>query len=988
MKCPICKKTIPDNTLKCPYCKTRTGLICKNCHTVNTIFDIVCRKCGEEILKLCPECSCVNFPNAKKCRNCGFTFNEPVKVRAVTPETINPLEFPAKFVSQKIAKNMLERGLVSNKKIFSLSGARGLGKSVVVSQVMADLKESEFIWFYGKCTPITQLTPGGLIQDILLNLFNLPNFCLNSLKFKKDATRFFQNEFPYLSYSEVLDFLNFLYPAKFGVFEDLMINKNKTFDFLNKIFDNIVYNSKFVFVIDNFDNIDGFSYEFLNSFIRKDNVWDNLKLLLIYNEAKPAKGFFNFQDATKSVYLDVSLAPFEPEEMIEFVQRKKSEVENFPKLNDTENRAMFVNCKGNPAYLEQALALKLDCVTAGVDFVPPRSYQDLIAARLNILKDAHKTAYVTLIASAVLGDKINLNLIKQIFEFTDNQFEEIIEYLEKLNFVSPLNDIFYRFKDLLLWETIMKAAKADARFADINTKICNSLGNFTLNSNAIFGVMAQNLKHPQLALDIWTRNTRLAAYIGDANLYAISQKQCLAVINELDDSETLKIRYNICERLGKLLADYNPSEAMDYLPDAIDNAQKAGDVPKEIELLGYMASCCLKTGNYFGNVECVDAVLQKTNPEMDLEIAMVKCEELPALLAIGNCGQIVNMVDNEIMPVFDKYLGKTYTKFNIPLDLVFESWLKTYLILTNALIMQGNDRSFEILTILFDVIERNSVSDENFVGKCKLALAFANTMKGDFNSSEKLLEEILKEYKLSMDNEAVLRWNLINIINNFFRKNYDGLQEDLFQIVTFANNNDDNFTKNILKSLLGKIFKDNSQTRQALEIYNDQITYFSKEKMALGALLNWYLIADATLITDGPYAAQEIAMQALEVAENPKIDNFFFAILLKMVIAKAAITLSDLGTAKMYIETAIETAKMYNMNDLLSRLYLMYGKYFQEAGLVESDRQPDYLNSAVRMYSKATELVKLTRNNSVHIEIEKAKNVLKSFCQLNGIKLG
>ena len=76
------------------------------------------------------------------------------------------------------------------------------------------------------------------------------------------------------------------------------------------------------------------------------------------------------------------------------------------------------------------------------------------------------------------------------------------------------------------------------------------------------------------------------------------------------------------------------------------------------------------------------------------------------------------------------------------------------------------------------------------------------------------------------------------------------------------------------------------------------------------------------------------------------------------------------------------------MNDLLSRLYLMYGKYFQEAGLVESDMQGEYLNGAVRMYSKATELVKLTRNNTVHIEIEKAKNVLKSFCQLNGIKLG
>ena len=47
MKCPVCKNIIPDNSLRCPHCKTRTGLICKHCHTVNTIFDVACKKCGE-----------------------------------------------------------------------------------------------------------------------------------------------------------------------------------------------------------------------------------------------------------------------------------------------------------------------------------------------------------------------------------------------------------------------------------------------------------------------------------------------------------------------------------------------------------------------------------------------------------------------------------------------------------------------------------------------------------------------------------------------------------------------------------------------------------------------------------------------------------------------------------------------------------------------------------------------------------------------------
>lgn len=991
MKCPICKKTIPDNTLKCPYCKTRTGLICKNCHAVNSIYDIVCRKCGEEILRLCPECNSVNQLNAKKCRKCGYPFVEQVKVKDVIPEDISGFGYPAKFMTQESAKNILVKGILNHsKKIFSLSGDRGIGKSVVLSHVINALKDKHFVWFYGKCTPITQLTPGGLIQDMMLNLFNLPNFCLNSLKFKKDATKFFQNEFPYLNHAEVNDFLNFLYPSQMGTFEEMQNNKVKTFDLLNKVFDKIISYSKFVIVVDNFENIDGFSYEFLSEFIKKENIQNELNLVLLYNEPKPSKGYFNLNlKNSDDIYLDISISSLTPAQMIELVRDKEENIQGFPYMNDSEKRDIFVASHGNPAFLEQVLSLRFDCQISDFNFKLPETYLDLVNERLRVLKEANKTAYVFLIASAILGDKINLNLLKQIFGFNDTRFSDIIAYLEQSNFIAPLSDIFYQFKDLLLWETIIKTTKNDSEFIDLNTKVCNALGNFTLNSNAIFGIIAQNLKHPKLALDIWTRNTRLASYIGDTNLYAISQKQCLALINELDESATLKTRYNISERLGKLLADFNPKEAMDYLPDAISNAQAIGDTPREIELLGYMAHCCERVGNYFGNVECVDAALSKINKEMDLEIALMKCAKLNSLLYIGNCGQIINMIDNEIMPVFDIYLGKTYTKQNIPFDFLYESWLKTYLILANALILQGNDRAFEILTILFDIIERNNISDKLFICKCKLGLAFANTMKGDFTSSEKMLEEILKIYREnSMDDEAILRWNLINITNNFLRKRYSGLQEDLFQVVTFANNAGDNFTKNMLKSLLGKIFKDNNQTKHAIEIYNDQIAYFSKEKMALGALLTWYLIAEAVLVTEGPYAAQEIASQALEVAQNPKIDNYFFTILLKIIIIKAAMTSSDYETAKMHLDSAIMLARQFNLNDMLSRLFLLYGKYFQEIGLISSPQQQEYLNGSAKMYFKASEYVRGTRNNYVHIEIEKAKNVLKSFCQLNSIKLG
>lgn len=982
MKCPICKKTIPDNALKCPYCKTRTGLICKNCNAVNSIFDHKCKNCGEEILKLCPNCNSVNLPNSIKCRKCGYSFEQ----KNIDE---NKIEYRANQVSQQSAKNAIVKGILSNdKKILSLSGAKGCGKSIVLKSIMQDKLLKNFYWLKGKCTPITQLTPGGVIQDILLNIFNLPNFCINSNDFKKDALDFFRNEFPNLNTPETNNLLNFLYPYKEGNFEDIIKNKNKTFNLLFKIFDNLT-SKKFVIVIDNFDFIDGFSYEFISKFIQRENIWKNLKFLLIYNETKPVKGYFYFPtNKNENIYLDIAIAPLEFKQINTLVEQKAKKIDGFPNFNQAELKKIYEISNGNPSYINHALCLRFDSQLCGNEFQIGLNFGAILELRLSLLSKINPVAYNILLGSAIIGDKINMNLLKEIFELNDKMFREVLIYLKKMDYINVVNEIYCEFSSLLLWETILKTAKNDENYIEINKKIFSHLVDFTLNSTAILGIITQNLKQPEPALEIWSRNTRLASYIGDLNLYAISQKQSLALINEFDETDTLKIRYNISERLGKLLANSNPAEAMEYLPDAISNAQAIGNSPKEIELLSYLTSCCKKTGNYFGEVECVDSVLEKVKPENVLDIALLKTTKLSALLNIGNYGQIINMIDNEIMPILDQYLNRKRSSTDEQLGFIYETWLRTYLILANALVMQGNDRAFEILTILFDIIDRNKIQDELFICKTKLTLAFANTMKGNYTSSEQMLEEVLKLYRENiMDNETILRWNFVNIINHFFKKQYNGIQEDLFQVVTFANNNGDNFTKNILKTLLGKVFQDNNNSKQALEIYNDQIAYFANEKMAFGALLTWYLIADATLETEGPHHALEIAEQALEVAQNPKINNYFFTILLKTVIAKCAITNSDFETAKIHLEGAIILARKFNLKDILSRLYLLYGKYFQELGLIKSPKQTEYLEASSKLYEQSKELIEQTRNRTVYTDLKKAQSVLKSFCQLNGIDL-
>ena len=311
MRCPVCKKIIPENTLKCPYCKTRTGLLCKNCNTINSIYDLKCKKCGKEILKICPHCSSVNFPNAKKCRKCGMPFDN-----IETETKSETLEYIPNLISQKNAVTVLTQGLLSDdKKIFSISGEKGIGKSYVLKETIQKLQNHKFIWMFGKCTPLTQLTPGGMIQDMILNLYNLPNFCISTPDFKKDATRFFQNEFPEMTGLEINNLINFLYSAQYGNFEDLLINKKKTFNMLYKVFDKISQISEFILIADNFDFIDGFSFEFLNNLLKRDNL--NMRFIMLYNDAKPAKGYFYLQD--DNIYLDIGIAPLNNNEMDELM---------------------------------------------------------------------------------------------------------------------------------------------------------------------------------------------------------------------------------------------------------------------------------------------------------------------------------------------------------------------------------------------------------------------------------------------------------------------------------------------------------------------------------------------------------------------------------------------------------------------------------------------------------------------------------------------
>lgn len=1008
MICPKCKKQIPEKALKCTACGVKIATICKQCHAYNLIYNLDCEKCNTPLLKICPECKSVNLPNVPKCRKCKYSFlpeikpSEPVIAEEVreeaeptvqviekeeakkeAPETIS-FNYDTELYSQQRAKEILVNGLLSTtKKVMSVSGPKGIGKSIVLKSAINELKEQGITWLLGECSAITQLSPCGLIQDILLRFFNVANFCSDSLKLKKDSQKFFQTEFPTLTNEEIFNLLNLLYPTNTDYFENILINKEKTIILLKKVFKTIIEKNKTVFVIENFDLIDGFSYEFLHNLLNIDFTTKPL-FLITYDETRPSRGYLYSEKLNDEAYLDISLGNFDRSQMNAFIEQYFQE----EKCPDKIKEKLFKAASGNPAILEQFVTLLSEFKIRNNSFEMtfPATFSEVINMRLDFLKE-NPTAYKLISIAAIQGIKFCPLIINQILKLEENALTEMLILLQKLNLVVQVSEFSYSFKNSLVWVEILDAIKQDDSFASLNENLFSIYSNYILSSNLIMAIIAQNLDQSLSALNIWTDNIKLAAYIGDTNLYAISQKQCLILVDKLEHANNSLITNNIFERLGKLLSKSNPQEAMEYLPNAISNARKLENPIKEIELAGYLASCCISLGDYYGTLECINSTIEKLDYSFDLEIAMLKSRKIDALLNIGNSGEIINLIDNEIMPVFDKYIGTKPHK-TISIKSLYKAWLQTYLDLANALIFQGNNRSFEVLSTLFELFQKNNFEDKLFICKAKLALAFANTIKGDVETSESILGEIIKTYRTDiMDNEAISRWNLINILNNFIHKKYSGIKEELFQVVTFANNINDHFTKNILKTLLGKLFKDEENAKRALDIYSEQITYFAKEKNAIGALLTWYLIAQATLIVEGPEKSLEISQKALEVAQSPKINNYFFIILYNKVIAEAFMAQADYESAKVNIEKAILIARKFELLNLLADLYLLYGKYLQDIALIKTDSQFDYVSSASKMYKKASLIAQGIKNNYLLTKIDKSKTVLNAFCQLNGITL-
>ncbi len=887
-----------------------------------------------------------------------------------------------------------------SKHIIAVNGDEGCGKSAVLKQAVNSLNDSGYICLYGSLTPLLQITSFGFFQDAFLRIMGFPPFIKSSEAFIRDFKKSkFAKIFSCLDSKELSLFLNIFYPHKKDSFENILENKKVIFSIIEKVISSLLVNNNIVIAIDNFELLDGASYDFIVYLIQKGYFNNRLKLLAAYQEKKSIQSYFDLTEIDESIFETILINKFDKEGLIKAVA--KSCGTDIEKLLDSDLIDELISkSNGNAIRMEQEAAFLFDInyITLEDDNIVvkqenkpdinPETFEELIKLRLNVISPITKNL---LFMAAAMGFRFSTAILFLALDIQQEKAQNMLDFLVKELYINYVDNFTCEFKSLTLWKIIYKEAKADSLYKDNSKRLYSVLESLILSSNLQKLISCADALNKNEEFEIWQDTLKLTSQLGDTNLYVIAQKQCLKLLDEITIENPEEIRARIYEETGKLLCEKSPKEAETYIANVLDNYIKDGNVKKVIDLSGYFIKSCYLTGNYFGVSEAVDAVIAAISgcdvSISSLEISLIKTRKLPALLNIGNSEQIINLVKEEILIDIEKALNSEQTDVQYH-NLIIHAALNCMVILAKAYAIQGNREIFNVIEQLREFIAKYNYNIEYYSTQTNILEAFGHTITGDINKSGEVLNNILVQYKnKKMDTELLAQWNLINVINRVLLGETEDLKSDLFELAAFTNNINEHSIKNIVKLILGYILKEEGNKTKALEIFNEEITYFAKEKVAIGAMLSWALIVEITMSMGDYEKALNTASKSLEIAQSPKINNYFFTIYFEKYIADIYLIKQDFTAAKMYLEKALMLSKQFDLRYQLAELYISYGKYMEEFMRFKNEYNEEYVKLTAEMYSKSLLLAKTLNLKILMEKAIKARASFKVFCQLNSITL-
>lgn len=887
-----------------------------------------------------------------------------------------------------------EEGFISG-----ISGADGIGKSTLLHSLRQSLAEEKIIWLVGQCQPFNNIAPFALMQDILKNLISLPIFITDLEAAKKNISDFLENSLATKD-KKIENILNRLLLQESNSSNvDLFANQEEVQESIFSVLNGICAKAKVVLLIEDFELVDKASLDCLRYFANNGLLNQKIQIIITHLPDINIKNQFHSPYLEQKVF-DLNLKPMTDDEMNSVLLNMLNNQDIIPKRL---KNIIFKNAKGLPIYIEQVLWTLLQANAIYVEdnlmkFNPndseltiPASLKDVIKIRLSQFNNSSAEAAEIIVLAGILGIKFMPGLIYPVLENTDEQkFNHLIQSIVSGGIFVGFDNYSVIFKHRLIREVVYQDGLFPEERQTRHGQILKELKKCAAVNGAAMALHAELANLPDEAVNFWNQAAKEAVEVGDNYSYTISQQRILNLIEKIeiaDESYKEDLKLNIYEKLGKINYKVYPEEAIKYLSGAIIEREKRHESVEVIDLAGYLSKSCELTGNYSGVVECADKALAKISKEqMPLEYALLSYSRLESVYNLGRLEEAVISAKNDIIPVIREALSKSKTITILNQEELNYAVIDSELILAKSLAAQGNKECLNLANSIS--LKANELNLIDIEAQAKLVNAFFRTLQGEINSANAVLEYLKGLIpKVKDENKIKLYWGFVNLLSSLLTGNYKAAENIIYSVLALAEECGEYSFQAIIKLFIGKLYKESGNMEQAKMVYQELINYCTEYKLATGALLCWYLMAETHFVETETEKAKSIAEKTLEITEKPGINNCLISIMTRRLLAEINIVTGNFDSAYMYLDQALTLAKNMDLYLFQAELHLSFGKIYHEMAAVLDKEKAENAKNAHKFYIESLDIAQRLENEHLISQVEKELTNLSTFCQLSGIKI-
>lgn len=887
---------------------------------------------------------------------------------------------PQQILSERVKLKTFIDNILLNKEggVITLLGDMGIGKKTIINNCLATIDAPNLCVLQADCHPTINHLPYASLQMLIRSMLSLPFINTSTEKIIDLVKKVLINTIQVENESTADTIANLLIPSNAG--EDIDANKDRLLFAIKDLFNAIAQKHKLVIILKEPEFMDRGSLQIFESLFDKQFL-SKAFVINLTSLGSSISAFFAAEHIAKNELIASVVAPYT---LNETRQAFAEYITNPEELSDEFLELIHTKTQGSPLFTEELFtfffqsglvssennALRIKPEVNSITL--PDTLEELEGVRLDLLFAKDPAIYQFLSIAVTLGYSFFPTVISKALQIEETTLVNILNLLISIGILVTQDNINFKFKNKKVYEIIQNTIiKDDEQEKQIAAVILQVLSEITDVNSYLVAHFAQKANNYSLAFTLYSLSLKEISSTGDIPAYFDAQKNILEYIDYSESENKEEKKLALQEKLGIENYQTEPQDAIKFLSRAIEHYEETKNNSKIIELCSYIVKSLTLLGNSQEAISYIDKAIEYINPNMKLQMSLMKFLKLKFLIESGYLGEVATIIQTDIMPNLQEIIQRNQELSDREYASIAETLMKSQLMLIKTLSLQGS-KTYPSMVQSFMANEQNAPFEVDVT----VIEAMHKALNGQIEQSMADVKKATKMLNMAYDpnkDTLLLELELVKVINKVFYSESNP-SVDIAQLAQKSRVANNAFVYNFAQLLFINQMIKNKDYMNATQMVNDCLSYFAEQKLASFAIPSWMMLSLVQAHLENYDEAIQVVTQAMDVTIKPQIENYYYFALLKKLLSDYFFAKGELDLSKMHLEEAITFTKMNDLFFLQGKFYLDLAKLHQKINT--SPTPPANPESVGNIINIAEQIANSCQSSYLLSQIEKFKNSL------------